>query len=68
MKNEKENSSIDLLKGKVSFRDEPLWYRLVVILMVILFLLIALWILKLWLIPALTFSSLHIPKYFKDTK
>jgi hypothetical protein len=51
-------SHIDLLKAKASFTDEPLWYRLVVIILMAGFLLLFVWLLKQWVLPFLTNSWL----------
>ena len=53
MENKKELSRISLLNGKISFTDEPHWYRVIVILIVAIFLLILFWFIKIWTIPTI---------------
>ena len=58
MDNKKEPSRLSLLNGKMSFTDEPHWYRLLVILIVAIFLLCLFWIIKVWAVP--TIAASHI--------
>ena len=43
-KQKKEKSEINLLAGKASFTNEPLWYRLIVIVLLAAFLLVVFWV------------------------
>lgn len=49
---------INLLNGKVSFKNEPHWYKLIVIIVMAAFLLLVLWILKGWAIPTMAAKGL----------
>ena len=53
MASRKEPSQYDLLRGKMNFTNEPLWFRLVLILITAAFFISMAWALKEWVIPAL---------------
>jgi hypothetical protein len=68
MKQKKDPSMIDLLRGRMSFSNEPIWFRLVVILLVISFLLGVIYILKVWAIPTLGASFINIMGIFEKNR
>jgi hypothetical protein len=51
MKNKKNDSEFNLLSGRARFTNEPLWYRIIVIVFMAAFILLLTWILKEWVIP-----------------
>jgi len=53
MDTQKEPSSIDLLKGRMVFTDEPLYYRVIVMIVLAAFLVSICIIMKDWVSPIL---------------
>jgi hypothetical protein len=48
-----QKSDFNLLKGKASFTNEPLWYRLIVYLIQAAFYLLLAYLVREWLLPLL---------------
>ena len=64
----KKESSINLLTGKASFTNEPLWYRLVVMIIMALFILGIVYMLHQWALPTLAaqgLSGMNLNNLFK---
>jgi len=55
---DKKESSVDLLRGRVTFTDEQIWYRLTVMLIMAAFILGTLYLLRQWVIPALALNGI----------
>jgi hypothetical protein len=64
MKKATEKSEINLLTGKISFTNEPLWYRIIIILLVAGFIIGSMWAFKTWIIPFLLAGKLSNFKLF----
>ena len=64
-----DRSSINLFKGIMGFRKEdPYWYRLIVLFMVIGFILVFALVLKEWALPAFSTNGFGIMDLFKAGK
>lgn len=61
MENQKSHSEFDLLKGRVSFVDEPLWLRLITYLLLILF-----WGFVIWHLGSVAYMTLAA-KHLKNS-
>lgn len=62
------NSLVNLLAGKITFTNEPLWYRLTVILIIAAFILTAIYFLHRWALPAIAakgLSGINLKDIFK---
>lgn len=56
-------SSFDLLKGRASFSNEPLWYRLIVYLIQAAFFILLFYLIGKWSLPFLSQSILsNLPR------
>lgn len=53
----KDSSSINLLAGIANFTNEPLWYRILITIIIAVFIISVIWMIKLWAIPALTIGK-----------
>src|SRR5579863_575473 len=53
----KRKTEINLLAGKLSFTDEPQWFKLIVIALVMVFLGFLIWLVVSYINPALAFSG-----------
>lgn len=65
------NSNYNLLKGSGAFSNEPLWYRLIVILIHALFGLGVLWLCREWILPVMGAAKLNgfsLPDFIKQFK
>lgn len=65
----KNDASINLLRGIMNFdKDDPLWYRLVVLLIVVAFILAVLWLLKGSAAPLLAINEFRGTGLFKGAQ
>jgi type III secretory pathway component EscU len=53
----KNQSTVHLLRGKITFTNEPLWYRIIIVLSIIVFLVAMAWALKEWALPYLGITN-----------
>lgn len=62
-----QSSNFELLKGKASFTNEPLWYRLTVLIIVAVFCLLLVYFIGKWSIPFLVKNFVQeIPAKFSN--
>ncbi len=65
----KNQTSINLFSGKIVHSEsDPIWYRLIVLVIVIAFIIGVLWIMKAWAIPVLTARNIDFFNLFKIGK
>lgn len=67
----KNSSFVNLIKGKVSFTNEPLWYRLIVIALIAIFIICVIYLLKSWTFPTIVakgLSGIKLKELFKFGK
>lgn len=67
MKKDKKQSDFNLLQGKATFTDEPLWYRLIIMLAMAVFILVIIWLLREWsILPSVSNKIIEkIGSFFK---
>jgi hypothetical protein len=55
----KHYSSYDLFRGRFRFRDEPLWFRLVLVALLLGTLVTVIWLLPHWVPPVWLIGKVH---------
>lgn len=68
MQQEKQSSSVDLLRGKATFNEEKPWLRITILLIEAGTLIVLAWILKQWVAPIIAaklFSGINLANIFR---
>ena len=68
MPGKKEPSIYDLLKARLIFTDEPLWFRITIYLITAGVLIFAIWALHQWVLPPLVINKLSNIKWLDILK